>query len=88
MGMWDDPHTCYAYPTSSNICTYCQPFASPLLEYQSVYCLSRDYKTCPAYQQPPDQALPLPQETRKRLKKLHIPQLLASALRRLFPRGQ
>ena len=64
--MRDDPTTAYAYPSTGNHCSYCQPPAVPLLEHQGAYCLSGDYKNCPAYGQAAGQPFPLQYKVRSR----------------------
>jgi len=58
LGLDDDPSVFYSYPSTSNLCYYCQPPDAPLQAHQEAYCLGPSYANCPAYQQAKDKPLP------------------------------
>ena len=58
LGLADDERTALAFPSDWNDCHHCKPLSSIKLDHQRTYCLSPNYRSCTAYQQPPEQALP------------------------------
>ena len=49
LGKKSDPSTFYQMAVSNNYCHHCQSPASPLLDYQQIYCLKAKFELCPVY---------------------------------------
>lgn len=64
LGMKHDPGTSFAYPSLGNYCRHCRPPAVPTIVHQEAYCLHDAHQDCLVYQQPANQAFPLPFQTK------------------------
>jgi len=58
LGGVEDPQTMLAYPSNINKCHYAKPVASPSLDHQNIYCLSKNHSTCPLLQDQTKRSLP------------------------------
>lgn len=54
----DDPSTILSYPSAWNLCGHCTPWATPRHEHQLNFCLTGNYRFCPAFTADPKNFLP------------------------------
>jgi len=58
LGGIDDPQTMLAYPSTWNKCYRASPLVSPHYTHQQLYCISRDYPSCPMLRKSAKASLP------------------------------
>jgi len=58
LGGIDDPQTMLAYPSTWNKCYRASPIVSPNYTHQQIYCISKDYHSCPMLRKSSKASLP------------------------------
>jgi len=58
LGLFDDPQTIHAYPSTWNKCYRAKPAITPNYTHQQLYCISNNYRTCPMLRKSKKASLP------------------------------